>query len=213
MRPEIHCGSSALPGARARPALKGDEIGSFPDAAWTDERLVKACLAGDERAWSALLDKYKNLIFSVPLKYRLSREDAADIFQAVALELFSGLPKLRDVEALRAWLIAVAAHRSIAYKRRQQVRDLREGTSLEESLERPDSRPSFADELEREQSVREAVALLPPRCRELIHLLFFEPTTPPYKDVAARLGLAPGSIGFVRGRCLGKLRKNLQRKL
>ncbi|HSB62805.1 MAG TPA: sigma-70 family RNA polymerase sigma factor [Thermoanaerobaculia bacterium] len=174
---------------------------------------MKACLAGDERAWSALLDKYKNLIFSVPLKYRLSREDAADIFQAVALELFSGLPKLRDVEALRAWLIAVAAHRSIAYKRRQQVRDLREGTSLEESLERPDSRPSFADELEREQSVREAVALLPPRCRELIHLLFFEPTTPPYKDVAARLGLAPGSIGFVRGRCLGKLRKNLQRKL
>ena len=41
---------------------------SEPGAAWTDSRLVRACLDGDERAWAALIAKYKNLIYSIPLK-------------------------------------------------------------------------------------------------------------------------------------------------
>ena len=39
-----------------------------PPAAWNDTRLVKACLAGDEEAWSVLIDKYKALIYSIPAR-------------------------------------------------------------------------------------------------------------------------------------------------
>ena len=46
-----------------------------PDATWKDDHLVRACLKGDERAWSALIQKYKNLIFSIPLKYGASQPD------------------------------------------------------------------------------------------------------------------------------------------
>jgi len=42
-----------------------------------------------------LIDKYRNLIYSIPIKYRASPEDAADIFQSVCLELFSHLSQLR----------------------------------------------------------------------------------------------------------------------
>ena len=38
-----------------------------------DERLVQQCLAGDERAWNELIDKYKRLIYSFLVKYGLSR--------------------------------------------------------------------------------------------------------------------------------------------
>jgi RNA polymerase sigma factor (sigma-70 family) len=67
-------------------------------------------------------------------------------------------------------------------------------------------------ELEREQLVRDAIAQLPPRCREMIELLFFESPPLPYADVAQRLGLARGSIGFIRGRCLERLKKILEAK-
>ncbi|MFZ3363707.1 MAG: hypothetical protein WA153_09715, partial [Candidatus Acidiferrales bacterium] len=67
---------------------------------WTDTRLVKECLRGSEAAWSALIDKYKNLIFSIPIKYGFSSDDATDIFQAVCVELLSELPKLRKPKAL-----------------------------------------------------------------------------------------------------------------
>jgi DNA-directed RNA polymerase specialized sigma24 family protein len=43
----------------------------------------------------------------------------------------------------------------------------------------------------------------------LVQLLFFEQPPLPYAEVARRMGLATGSIGFIRGRCLEKLRKAL----
>jgi hypothetical protein len=49
----------------------------------SDRELVASCLSGDEPAWSELIDRYNRLIFSIPLKQGLTREEAADIFQAV----------------------------------------------------------------------------------------------------------------------------------
>jgi hypothetical protein len=42
---------------------------SQPTAEWSNTRIVAECLAGNEHAWSALLDRYKNLIYSIPLRY------------------------------------------------------------------------------------------------------------------------------------------------
>lgn len=183
-----------------------------PAAARTDEQLVRGCLQGDEQAWASLLQRYKKLIFSIPLRYQLSREDAADVFQAVSMELFSELPRLRKAGSIRSWLISVTARQSLRAKKKWQLRGQREGAELAPEREPPDPSPSFVEELEREQSVRDAVARLDPRCQELIRLLFFEQPAIPYSEIAARLGLATGSIGFIRGRCLERLKKNLGRE-
>jgi DNA-directed RNA polymerase specialized sigma24 family protein len=55
-----------------------------------------------------------------------------------------------------------------------------------------------------------AVSRLPSRCRTLVTMLFFEQPPVAYAEAAQRLGLAEGSIGFIRGRCLNKLRKQLR---
>jgi hypothetical protein len=39
---------------------------SQPPEEWSNTRIVSECLSGDERAWSALLDRYKNQIYSIP---------------------------------------------------------------------------------------------------------------------------------------------------
>ena len=62
-----------------------------------------------------------------------------------------------------------------------------------------------------EQMVREANVSLSPRCQELIRLLFYTEPPLPYKEVARQLGLAVGSIGFIRGRCLERLAKALRK--
>ena len=190
----------------------GRPLTDEPQAAWSDERLVRACLDGNEQGWSALIDKYKNLIYSIPIKYGASPEDAADIFQAVCLELFSELPKLRKTGALRGWLATVTAHQSFHWKRRHRKRADHEQTNLEEEEFGADpSMPSdVTDEAEREQMLRDAAARLSPRCQEMIRLLFYVEPPVPYREVARRLGLATGSIGFIRGRCLQRLQKTLR---
>src|SRR4029079_7370741 len=66
-------------------------------------------------------------------------------------------------------------------------------------------------EVEREQALRDAVTALPPRCRQLIQALFYETPARPYREIASQLNLANGSIGFIRGRCLGRLRNELHK--
>jgi RNA polymerase sigma factor (sigma-70 family) len=184
-----------------------------PSPEWSNTRIVAECLAGDERAWSALVDRYKNLIFSIPLRYGIPPQDAADIFQGVCLDLFNELPKLRDAEALQGWLIRVTTHKCYHWKRRQinQDSDL-EDDQLENLSAIHAIPPAVLAAIEREQMVREAIAQLPPRCREMVELLFFEHPPMPYNEVAKRLHLATGSIGFIRGRCLKRLKKILEGK-
>jgi RNA polymerase sigma factor (sigma-70 family) len=67
-------------------------------------------------------------------------------------------------------------------------------------------------ESEEEQTLRAAVAEMPERCMHLIRMLFFETPTRPYNEIAKELGLATGSVGFIRGRCLSRLRKYLEKK-
>jgi hypothetical protein len=45
----------------------------------------------------------------------------------------------------------------------------------------------------------------------MIRLLFYHQPPIPYQDVARRLGLATGSIGFIRGRCLERLARSLEK--
>lgn len=176
----------------------------------SDEALVEACLAGDQAAWYALIARYKNLVYSVPARYRMSPDDAADVFQQVWLALFSELPNLRQTGALRSWLLTVAAHKCFHLRRRQLQRDGKEESF---ALEMP-AEPLSGDwqrQAEKEQIFREAISRLPERCQRLVRMLFYEDPPLPYAEAARRLGLAEGSIGFIRGRCLNKLRAQLEK--
>ncbi len=179
------------------------------DSARSDEQLVRDCLKGKDSAWSALIFKYKNLIFSIPIRYGFSEEDAADIFQAVCMDLLAELPRLREPKALAGWLIQVTRNKCFHRKRETQRHFVQEiGDSEFPGSE--ESADNMVSEFQQDQLLREAMSGLPPRCRRLVEMLFFETPARPYLRVARDLKLAPGSIGFIRRRCLDKLRERLE---
>jgi RNA polymerase sigma factor (sigma-70 family) len=178
-------------------------------AAWPDTRLVRECISGKEEAWCALISKYKNLIFSIPIKYGFSADESTDIFQAVCLDLLSELPKLRKVKALPKWIMQVTAHK--CFHRKQQERRTEVSDPNDKQFEK--STPARAEEIlreaEDEQDLRQAMSELSPRCRQLVRMLFYDEPARPYQEIAETLGIAVGSIGFIRQRCLERLRKRL----
>lgn len=182
------------------------------ELSWSNERLVRECRKGNQAAWAALIEKYKNLIFSIPIKFGLSHEDAADIFQAVCLDLLTDLPKLREPKALPKWLMQTSFHKCLHWKKHR--------LALFEDAQEIEAQPEASGgelpeemlyQIQREQMLRQAIAALPPRCHRMITLLFFESSPRPYQEVAKELGIATGSIGFIRGRCLKQLRQRLEK--
>jgi RNA polymerase sigma factor (sigma-70 family) len=187
---------------------------------WDDRQLIESCLAGEHSAWEVLISRYQRLIYSIPLKSRLSPDDAADIFQSVCLRLYEKLGTLRDHDKISSWLITTANRecwRVAARNRREPPR----ATSGDENesdpvTEIPATGP-LADEvreaLERQQAVRQSVESLPERCRELLTLLFYEAEKRPYAEIARRMQMPVPSVGPTRARCLEKLKRLLQGKL
>lgn len=174
------------------------------------ERLVAECLKGNEQAWSQLIDKYKNLIYSVPIKLGMY-DEAPDIFQAVCLDLLSGLDQLREPRALPKWLMQTCYHKCLQYRSRAE-KYLPITNEAQEELDSEQPMPEqLLGELEKEQMVRDAISQLTPRCQRMVCMLFFEDPPRPYQEVARELGVATGSIGFIRGRCLHRLRKQLEK--
>ena len=179
---------------------------------WSDEQLVRGCLKGNEEAWFGLIDKYKNLIYSIPVKYRTPSDDANEIFQQVCFELLTALPHLREAKSLGAWLITITSHKCADWRRREQRYQPMDDDRADEIPVLSKAADTLLLEVEREQILREALPQIAPRCRVLIQMLFFDDPAVPYEQVAASLGLARGSIGFIRMRCLRQLRRLLEQK-
>lgn len=169
--------------------------------------LIRAASAGDERAWTELVHRYTPLVYAVIRSYRLDRTDAADVNQTVWLRLVEQLGRLREPNALGAWLTTTTrreCYRVVRIGRRSQPFDpyddgghplLADPTSPDEDLLRA----------ERHQALRAAFAELPPRCRKLLALLVTDPPAS-YRQVGERLGMPIGSVGPTQARCLRKLR-------
>ncbi|WP_166398131.1 RNA polymerase sigma factor [Rubrobacter marinus] len=176
----------------------------------SDRDLIEACREGDAGAWSAVLDRYERLVFSIPLGYGLSRHDAADVSQITFTILLQSLDSLREDSRLGPWLATVARRHTW----RLMQRGLREGPNRGEDL--ADSAvlvgkggTESVEHWETTEWLNQGLSLLNEPCRRLLTALYFDETQPSYAEVAERLNMPVGSIGPTRARCLKSLKQAL----
>lgn len=201
---------SNIVGAAMTPATGKAKAKTKSPQRQSDAHLIEECLNGKESAWFALIHKYKNLIFSIPIHYGFPEDDAADIFQAVCMDLLAELPRLREPNALGGWLIQVTRNKcfhrkqSLSRSKVQEIGDLDPPAPVTEPED-------LVSQVEEEQRLRDALTDLSPRCQQLVRMLFFEIPPRAYDDVAKELKLARGSVGFMRKNCLEQLKEHLER--
>lgn len=137
--------------------------------------------------------------------------DAADLEQAVWVRL---LEHRRTPAEPATWLRrAVRAEARLARRRarREVPYDHRPADRGRETSARTSTGAEPEDALlhgEANRALRSAVARLPGRCPELMKALL-SPRDLTYREIAGELGISQGSLGPVRSRCLGCLRRML----
>lgn len=167
----------------------------------TDKTLIHACIKGKQEAWFDLIDRYSNLVLSVPIRYGLNLPDSEDVMQAVFVRLFRSLDSIREVNALPAWLLTTS-HREtwrLAQSRKKTI------TLHEANASTAD--PPEEDLLlwEQQHLVRESLKQLGGRCQMLLELLFLSNKNISYNEIAEKLDMSIGAIGPARARCFQKL--------
>jgi RNA polymerase sigma factor (sigma-70 family) len=170
-----------------------------------DAALVARCRAGDQSAWSELVERFSRYVYAICVQaFRLSEHDAEDVFQDVFMRVYQNLDRLRDDAAIRPWLAQMTRRLCIDRLRA----GAREGPADEE-LE-----PAGVDEalagLDEALAVHEALAAAPGHCREVLDRFFCRDES--YRTIGEALDLPPGTIASRISRCLARLKELLEGK-
>jgi RNA polymerase sigma-70 factor (ECF subfamily) len=171
----------------------------------TDQELVRACRAGDERAWSLLVERFSRYVYAIAAQaYRLSDHDAEDVFQEVFTRTYEHLGRLRSDEAIRPWIGQLSRRLAVD---RLRLRG-REQPGFDESLQaREGNAFRELERLELAVAVREAMKALPENCQDVLDRFFAREQS--YQEISHALQIPMGTIASRISRCLTKLRRLL----
>lgn len=175
--------------------------------------LARAAARGDKLAFGRLVDLHKRAVYGLCLRVLQDPEEARDAAQETFVRAWAAIATYDVAHPLAPWLLRIARNHCIDVVRRRlpAARRLSLDDDEEERRELADPDAPRADEqLERAQvasSLEGAVAALPERYREVIHLFHVEHMS--YKQIAATLEVPIGTVMTWLHRARAQLRTAL----
>lgn len=174
---------------------------NLSEKALHDYQVVKKAITGDEKAYTELFKRYKDSVYFMILKMVNNRMDAEDLMFEAFEKAFGSLEYYSPQYAFSTWLFKIASNNTIDFIRKKKTKLV----SLDKDDIDPDDRGyinSIAAEVlnpeeetirkQRAEFMREKVALLKGRYRQLIELRYFEEYS--YEEIAQELSIPLGTV-------------------
>ncbi|HNT92633.1 MAG: sigma-70 family RNA polymerase sigma factor [Bacteroidales bacterium] len=174
-------------------------VTGLSDKAQYDLKVIDRALQGDSRAYTELLNRYRDSVYYVMLRMVSNPSDAEDLTIEAFGKAFHNLAKYVPSHAFSTWLFRIATNNCIDFMRRktQSPRPFDQEEGEEDEVEATVASDMIApDELminrETAASLNRIVKTLKPRYRRLIELRYFEDYS--YEEIASELSLPIGTV-------------------
>lgn len=186
------------------------------------EALVERAKRGDNRAFEALVDIYKDKIYTYVLRMLRDPAEAEDVAQDAFLRAYQSLPKFRGASSFQTWLYRIASNLVIDSVRRQKRRqdggvsldapmDTEEGQMARELADEHRGPEELAESAALQQEVAEAISQISPRLRTVLVLYDIEGMS--YQEIADILGCPLGTVKSRLFNARAQLRELLEQKM
>ncbi len=156
----------------------------------TDERLLELVRQGHERAFEAIVVRYRRPLLAYCRRLGLSESRAEDALQQALLKAWVALQGGAEVQALSPWLYRIVHNTAI-----NVIRSSRDELPLGADAAAAEVLPAPESELENASAARQAlthVAALPSMQRDAIILSALDGRS--HEEVAAALGITSGAV-------------------
>lgn len=168
--------------------------------ALSDEELVKRILRGDSSFYEHVVKRFERLVYGFMLRKISDVGIAQDLAQETFLIGFENLPRLKDHQRLKSWLMGIAGNLVRDHYKRRKMAGMPEGMDVE--LTGLDPLQS-AEQQERHEVLYKALAGLSERYRAVLVKRYLEGLE--YPQIAEDLGLSIGAVEV----CMHRARKSL----
>ena len=182
----------------------------------SDGDLIERARAGDLDAYNILVDRYRDAVYSVALRYMRRIDLADDVTQDAFLRAYDALDTFRNEEGrgFKSWLLRIAANRALdvlRYEGRRPASSLDAALDNEDSSWEPETRADhpvdLAEQAALQRHLESALGELPEDQR--LAVILFDVEGYSYEEIAEISGVAVGTIKSRLHRGRGRLREIL----
>ena len=193
-----------------------------PTAGLDIAELVERARDGDARAFEALVNRYKDRIYSYVSRMLHDPIEAEDIAQETFVRAFQSLPHFRGASSLQTWLYRIASNLVIDSVRRQKRRednalsldapvDTDDGDMQRELADERRGPAELAESSVIQEEVRSAVARISPKLRPV--LVMYDLQGMSYQEIAEILGCPLGTVKSRLFNARAQLKEQLEGRL
>lgn len=140
-----------------------------------DNELISQVLSGDQQAYAGLVNRYKNYVFTLALRFTKNREDAEEVSQDIFIKAYRALSDFRGESKFSTWLYTIVNTTCITFlrKKRLEVHSL-DNEKVFEAADNMDSgmRANMVEQKSRVSMVNQAIKMLSTDDAEVITLFY-----------------------------------------
>ena len=174
---------------------------------------INLIIEGNTNAFNILVDRYKDLVYSLALKMVKNREEAEEVAQDTFIKVFKSLSQFKGDSKFSTWIYKVTYNTCLdrlkKQKREQQVVSIDEfNTNQIKSI---DNALDKMEDKEREKAIQDCINLLPSDDAFLLTLFYFDEQS--LEEIAKVLGLTANNVKVKLFRSRKKLTSILKETL
>lgn len=140
-----------------------------------DQHYIDKILKGETNAFAVLVDRYKDMIFTLALKMVKNREEAEEVAQDTFIKIYSSLTKFKGESKFSTWIYKIA-YNTCLDRLKKSKKDL--NISIDDFsshlIKTMDNALSTLEENERKQTIQKCLNLLPRDENFLLTLFYFD---------------------------------------
>lgn len=178
-----------------------------------DQYYITKIVAGDTKAFAVLVERYKDLVFTLALRMLKNREEAEEVAQDTFIKVFKSLSKFKGDSKFSTWIYRITYNSCLdvlkKYKQEYPMVAIDEFT--ERQVANLDNAFDALAEKEQRQTIDDCLQRLPKEDSFLLTLYYFEEQS--LDEIAKIVGLTANNVKVKLFRGRKKLASLLKEKL
>ena len=159
-----------------------------------DQIIINQIIQGDSKAFSELVNRYKDLVYTLALRMLKNREEAEEVSQDTFIKVYKSLQKFKGDSKFSTWIYKVAYNSCLdrIKKNKKYLNDVEINEFTEHQVRTVDNAFEALVEEERNQMIQECLNLLPSDDSFLLTLYYFEEQS--LDEIANIVGLSANNV-------------------
>lgn len=177
----------------------------------TDTFYLQQIMTGNVRAYAILVEKHKEMVFSIALKILHNREDAEEIAQDVFVKAYQSLSNFKNEAKFSTWLYRIVYNTAISKVRKKKIElsPLDDSTINNYSDDTSENQFLLSDDPDRFELLQKALQSLPEDENVIVSLFYQNDSS--IEDISSVTGLTVANVKVKLHRIRKKLYTEMQR--